>query len=258
MNNNQEHYVILSFSFRYETICCPFRKCKSHRRIHRTIILCWISSFIVAIPQLFIFEESLIPGSTNEYRCASTGYHAEWQRQLYFTIFASYVLFIPLICMSFWYIRIISVVGTSMKIWTQALGNETDKPSTAKLTTPTKIKTIKLALMIIIVFTVCWIPYLVFTLIEVYSDGRIHLPSWFDGTLQAICLLQSGLNPIIYMSFNKERRYSPVLVLAAASTASAKTDQKRHRYRRERGGSISFCSIGEEMYRRRGTSFTQF
>jgi hypothetical protein len=208
-----------------------------------------LSSFIVAIPQLFIFEQSLFPESLTKYRCASTGYTAEWQRYVYFTLFASYVLFIPVVCMTFWYIRIIRMVSTSSKIWTQNIRGQTTTVSSEFFTSPTKIKTVKLAMTIMIVFVACWTPYMVITLIEIYSNGRFHIPSWCDGVLQTICLIQSSLNPFIYMAFNQRRKYSPTLILAAASTYSQKSDRNKRRARRERGGSISFYSVAETPFR---------
>jgi gonadotropin-releasing hormone receptor len=204
-------------------------------------MICWLSSFIVALPQLFIFEQSLKPSSLTKYRCASTGYTAEWQRRVYFTIFASYVLVIPVLCMSVWYIRIISIVSTSKKNWTQNFNDQT-------ATSPTNVRTVKLALTIIIVFVVCWTPYMVITLIEIYSNGRFHTPPWLDGVLQTICLMQSGLNPFIYKAFNQRRKYSPTLILVAASTYSQKPDRRKLRERT--GGSISLCSIPETASRR--------
>ena len=86
-----------SIRFSYEAVCCPFRIRKSMGRIRRIILICWFSSFLVAIPQLFIFEQSSFPDRPTKYRCASTGYTAEWQRRVYFTIFAvmfsSFLLF---------------------------------------------------------------------------------------------------------------------------------------------------------------------
>jgi gonadotropin-releasing hormone receptor len=240
--------------FRYEAIVCPFRTCQSTARIRRVILLCWISSFLVALPQLFIFELSRLPGSTTKYRCASTGYTAEWQRRLYFTIFACYVLFIPVFCMTIWYIRIIRVVGTSIQVWTRnRRGQTTTTTSTTVFSTPVKMKTTKLALTIILVFIVCWTPYMVITLLEVYTNGRFRPPSWFDGVLQAICLLQSGLNPLIYLAFNRERKYPAILILAAASTMSQKSDRRQ----RERLGSVSFCSTGENSHRAKPISLLQ-
>lgn len=233
------------YLFRYEAVCCPFRTWKSPSHIRRIILICWICSFIIAIPQLFIFEQSEYPGRPTKYRCASTGYSAEWQRRVYFTTFASYILIIPVICMTIWYIRIIRIIGASTKIWSKNSSEQTTTLSTS----PTKIRTVKLAMTIIIVFVVCWTPYMVITLIEIYSNGRIRLPSWFDGILQTICLHQSGLNPLIYIAFNQKRKYSQTLILAAASIHSQKIDRRYRSHRRERGGSMSLCSLGETSFR---------
>lgn len=232
--------------FSYEAVCCPFRTWKSPSHIYRIIIICWLSSFLVAIPQLLIFEQSPLLGELKKYRCASTGYTAEWQRRVYFTIFASYVLFIPASCMTIWFIQIIRIIGASTKSWTKNQRGQTTTYSTSS----TKIRTVKLAMTIIIVFVVCWTPYMVITLIEIYSNGRIRSPSWLDGTLQTLCLHQSGLNPFIYLAFNQRRKYSTTLVLAAALTYSQKFDRKERFQRRERGGSISLCSLAETSFRK--------
>jgi hypothetical protein len=187
----------------------------------------------VAIPQLFIFEQSFYPGNSTKYRCASTGYTAEWQRRVYFTIFASYVLIIPVLCMTIWYIQIIHTINTSTKMWTQNIHR-------TSLTSSTKIRTVKLALTIIIVFVICWTPYMLITLIEIYSNGHFHKPSWLDGVLQIICLHQSGLNPLIYIAFNQKQKYSST---PATSTYSQKNS------RRQRPSAISSCSIAETQFR---------
>jgi hypothetical protein len=227
--------------FRYEAICCPFRSCTALRRVRRIIIICWLSSLIAAIPQLFIFEQSLIPESLTKYRCASTGYTAEWQRRVYFTIFACYLLVIPCVCMTIWYIKIIRVVASSTKVWIQKFRGQATAFLSSSATSPSKIKTVKLAMTIIIVFVACWTPYIVVTLIEIYSDRRLQIPSWLDGVLQTICLAQSGLNPFIYITFNQRRKHSTKLVLASARI----TSQKSAQHRRQRTKSTATCSITE-------------
>ncbi|CAF1166339.1 unnamed protein product [Rotaria sp. Silwood1] len=208
---------------RYEAICCPFRSCTALRRVRRIIILCWLCSLIAAIPQLFIFKQSLIKGSLNKYRCSSTGYTAEWQRRIYFTIFTCYLLIIPAFCMIIWYIKIIRVVASSTKIWMQKFHGQT----TTFLTSPAKFKTVKLAMTIIIVFVICWTPYIVLTLIEIYTNRYLHIPLWLDGVLQTICLAQSGLNPFIYITFNHRSKRLPTIFVASTRTSSLKCRSPR-------------------------------
>ncbi|CAF4409343.1 unnamed protein product, partial [Rotaria magnacalcarata] len=102
---------------RYEAVCCPLQSRITFLRVRRIILICWLSSLLTAIPQLFIFEQSFIPGSSTKYQCASTGYTAEWERRIYFTTFASYVLVIPAFCMTIWYIKIINVLTLSTHTW---------------------------------------------------------------------------------------------------------------------------------------------
>ena len=132
--------------------------------------------------------------------------------------------------MTIWYIKIVRVIGSSTKVWIQKIrGQTTTRFFSTPATSPSKIKTVKLALTIIIVFIICWTPYMLITLIEVYTHGRLRLPSWFDGVLQTISLLQSGLNPFIYITFNHRRKDSPTLILASARTSSIKYRQKQTR-----------------------------
>ncbi|UJR14597.1 hypothetical protein I4U23_001592 [Adineta vaga] len=212
---------------RYEAICCPFRSCTALRRVRRIIIICWLSSLIAAIPQLFIFEQSPMIQNPTKSRCASTGYTAEWQRRVYFTTFACYVLVIPAVCMTIWYTKIIHVVASSTKVWIQQIrGQTTTTYLSSSATSPAKIKTVKLAMTIIIVFVICWTPYIVITLIEIYSNGRLRIPSWLDGVLQMICLAQSSLNPFIYMTFNHRSKKSPTIILASIRRTSLKSPHR--------------------------------
>jgi hypothetical protein len=149
------------------------------------------------------------------------------------------------------YIRILRVVGKSTKVWTRKLhGQNKAVVSAIAQTSPTKVKTAKLAMTIILVFAICWTPYMALTLIEIYSNGRFRIPAWCDGVLQMICLLQSGLNPFIYLAFKQKRKYSPVLILAAAaSTYSQKRSPRTRVQRLEGSASMSFCSLGEKPTR---------
>lgn len=163
-----------------------------------------------------------------KFRCASTGYTAEWQRRVYFTTFACYVLVIPAVCMSICYIKIIHVVSSSTKVWIQQIrGQTTTTYLSSSATSPAKIKTVKLAMTIIIVFVICWTPYIVITLIEIYSNNRLRIPSWLEGVLQMICLLQSSLNPFIYMTFNHRSTKSPTIMLASIRRSSIKSPRRK-------------------------------
>jgi hypothetical protein len=146
--------------------------------------------------------------------------------------------------MTIWYIKIIRVIASSTKVWMQKIRGKTMTTFlSSPVTSPSKIKTVKLAMTIIIVFVVCWTPYMVVTLIEIYSNRRFRLPSWLDGVLQTISLVQSSLNPFIYVAFNRRRKEAPMVVLASARTQSPK---------RRTNGSSSSCSVVETTFSKNG------
>ncbi len=191
-----------------------------------------------------------MPQSLTKYRCASTGYTAEWQRRVYFTAFACYVLIIPAVFMTICYIKIIRVIGSSTNVWIRQIRSQTTTTTTflsAPATSPAKIKTVKLAMTIIIVFVICWTPYMFITLIEIYSDRRLRIPSWFEGVLQTICLVQSSLNPFIYIKFNHRRKHMPKIIHASTRTSLQNIQQRRHT-----NGSSSSGSMAETSFRTNG------
>ena len=121
--------------------------------------------------------------------------------------------------MTIWYIKIIRVVASSTQDWMQKMSDPTTKVLLSSSTSFAKVKTVQLAMTIIILFVICWTPYIVVTLIEIYSNRYFHMPSWFEGVLQTICLAQSSINPFIYIVFNHRRQRSPTIVLALARTS---------------------------------------
>ncbi len=149
--------------------------------------------------------------------------------------------------MTIWYLKIIHVIGSSTKVWIQKIHGQTTFLSSSA-TSPAKIKTVKLAMTIIIVFVLCWTPYMVITLIQIYSNGRLRLPSWFHGVLQTICFAQSGVNPFIYIQFNHRRKDTPTLILVSARISSQNCQQRKQRKDLSPSSSIAETSFRINCY----------
>ncbi|WAR09681.1 CCAPR-like protein, partial [Mya arenaria] len=66
-----------------------------------------------------------------------------------------------------------------------------------------KIKTVKMTLIIVIVFVLCWCPYFVFNLKDVYSESVNNSKTYHALTslIQSLAPLNSAANPIIYGVF---------------------------------------------------------
>ena len=111
---------------RYQVLVQPLRSLAGRPRIWKKVTAAWLLSFIVAIPQLFIFvqtDEGYHVDGSIKHLCRSQGYTAQWQRKVYFTYMTTYILVIPTIIMSFCYFNIIRVV------WKRTDSDHTEKGS---------------------------------------------------------------------------------------------------------------------------------
>ncbi|XP_074660553.1 gonadotropin-releasing hormone receptor-like [Tubulanus polymorphus] len=212
-------FLLTTMSFdRYLALCKPLSlRCSSARVRQWMIALSWVAALIFALPQLFIFVQ--IQKTNNgvvTYQCASKGYTAFWQRKVYFTFLASYILVIPSIIISFCYINIVRVV------WQQGRDFGLPKSCTSSTSTSTRstaytmrkcvsdqkaiprvrLRTIKMTLCIIILFIACWTPYFITHLVRIYSEYTIKPPRAVMAFAETVALLQSALNPILYGCFN--------------------------------------------------------
>ncbi|XP_035677751.1 neuropeptide S receptor-like [Branchiostoma floridae] len=189
---------------RHQAITKPLHF-QSESSARRMVALSWLLAFIVAVPQLLIFVEEERRSETGAVKrvCVSQGYTAEWQRKIYVTWLAFYVLVVPTIIISYCYIRI---------VWTLWHTESTcpTGPNCSRTRTDTiskaKIKTIKMTVCIILGFVTCWTPYFVVTLHDVYTGES--LPDVAYVIAETMALFNSAFNPIVYALFSVKRKRS--------------------------------------------------
>ena len=201
-------FILTAMSYdRYLALCRPMTLHGNlHAHARRLIIVCWILAFIFAIPQLLIFKQvpvGVFPDGEVVYGCKSRGYTAWWQRKIYFTFLATYILVIPTIIISYCYINVVRAVWRhDQGVITDKDGNSIRRERKSKSIPKAKIRTIKMTLCIICLFIVCWTPYFVVHLIHIWSEYTYHIPERVYVFAETIALLNSAINPILYGCFN--------------------------------------------------------
>ncbi|XP_066283846.1 gonadotropin-releasing hormone receptor-like isoform X1 [Branchiostoma lanceolatum] len=207
-------FILTALSFdRFIAITRPLNVNKnSTTAAKKTIALAWVLSFLFAVPQLFIFvqEERQASDGTLKYACVSQGYSSEWQRKVYVTWLAVYVLVCPSTIISYCYIKIIQTV------WRTASGRDHGRElrrTGCKTISRAKVKTIKMTLCIIIGFVTCWTPYFVVTLYEVFTGRK--LPEVAYVVAETMALFNSTFNPIVYGCFSLNLKQGLIEIFCA-------------------------------------------
>ncbi|CAH0563748.1 unnamed protein product [Brassicogethes aeneus] len=205
-------YVLVALSIdRYEAIRYPMKFSGSWKRAKCLIITAWLCSVLLSTPILILFKEESVQG---EMQCW-INLDAQWKWQLYVTLVSVSVFIIPACIITACYAIII------ITIWTKSnndafhrakkntpggrcMGIDDSKRASSRGLFPrAKIKTIKITFVIVSVFILCWSPYIVHDLLQVFDVIKQTQTNIAIATfIQSLAPLNSAANPIIYCIFS--------------------------------------------------------
>ncbi|XP_050733700.1 cardioacceleratory peptide receptor-like isoform X2 [Eriocheir sinensis] len=208
-------YVLVALSIdRYDAITHPMNFSGSWRRARRLVAVAWLLSAVFASPSLVFFKETSVDGVVQCW----IDFPKLWQWKLYMTLVTLTVFFFPTVIIAACYAVIVYTIwskGKVMTITTKALGprscektrpnpdDDCRRASSRGLIPKAKIKTVKMTLVIVFVFILCWSPYIFFDLLQVYG----YIPQTATNIavatfIQSLAPLNSAANPIIYCLFS--------------------------------------------------------
>ncbi|XP_076370026.1 cardioacceleratory peptide receptor-like [Tachypleus tridentatus] len=213
-------YMLVALSIdRYDAITHPMKFRGSWKRARILVVLAWGLSVLTSIPAIFLNEDLLVKGRVQCWIDLSP-----WQWKTYLMLVAMSLFFIPAL--------IISTCNTVIvyTIWTKgkAMGypkiqnnsvlskdsrvrhkasidsdNDNRRASSRGIIPKAKIKSVKMTLVIVFVFILCWSPYFIYDLLQVYGFIPISQTLIAVSTfIQALAPLNSAANPIIYCLFS--------------------------------------------------------
>ncbi|XP_023235066.1 cardioacceleratory peptide receptor-like isoform X1 [Centruroides sculpturatus] len=212
-------YVLVALSIdRYDAITHPMNFSGSWKRARILVASAWSLSALLSIPAIFLNEEEFIRGRPQCWIDLNT-----WQWQMYITMVAISLFFIPALIISACYSIIVYTIWTKSKIMTypklsksshsskdsavkqKCIENELERKRTSSrgIIPKAKIKTVKMTFVIVFVFILCWSPYFIYDLLQVYEYIPENQTSIAVSTfIQSLAPLNSAANPIIYCLFS--------------------------------------------------------
>ncbi|GJQ70238.1 GPRVPR1 [Trypoxylus dichotomus] len=213
-------YVLVALSIdRYDAITHPMNFSGSWKRARVLVVIAWMLSFLFSSPTIFLFEEKPIEGLSQCWIDLEP-----WQWQVYMTLVSLALFVIPALIIGGCYAVIVWTIWSKSKLiittghlpMRRQSDNHRDRPpryaneendcrraSSRGIIPRAKIKTVKMTFVIVFVFVLCWSPYIVFDLLQVYG----HIPKTQTNIaiatfIQSLAPLNSAANPVIYCLFS--------------------------------------------------------
>ncbi|XP_077863536.1 neuropeptide S receptor-like [Saccoglossus kowalevskii] len=215
-------YQLVALSIdRYDAIVHPMNFSGSDKRSMIMVISMWVVAFILAVPSPVFFEETVL--ENGEVQCWIE-LPQTWVWKPYSVILAFLLFFIPLVIVTFCYSVIIYTIWRKSKMMVPAkrrIFNEKNgnykrsskiksnsisakrSASSRGLIPKAKIKTIKMTLCIVLSFIVCWSPFTLWFILEIYGHiPKNDLTMTIHIIVQNLPSLNSATNPAIYGLFS--------------------------------------------------------
>ncbi|ALC46754.1 CcapR [Drosophila busckii] len=200
-------YVLVAMSIdRYDAITHPMNFSKSWKRARHLVAGAWVLSALFSLPILVLYEEKIVQGHPQCW--IELGSPMAWQ--VYMSLVSATLFAVPALIISACYAIIVKTIWAKGSIFvpTERPGfgaAATRRASSRGIIPRAKVKTVKMTLTIVFVFIICWSPYIIFDLLQVFgqiphSQTNIAIATF----IQSLAPLNSAANPLIYCLFSSQ------------------------------------------------------
>ncbi|XP_067827512.1 gonadotropin-releasing hormone II receptor-like [Heptranchias perlo] len=185
--------VVISMD-RHSAILNPFSFTSASHRTKLMLSMAWIASMLLAAPQLFIFQVQDVHGM-NFTQCVTYGSFTEHWHETFYNMFTFITLYvIPLTVMIICYTRILWEISKQMK---------ENKATISRMhndyVLKARMKTIKMTIIIVVSFIICWTPYYLLGLWYWFKPDILkNVPEYVNHVLFLFALLHTCSDPVIY------------------------------------------------------------
>ncbi|XP_062404737.1 putative gonadotropin-releasing hormone II receptor [Sardina pilchardus] len=218
--------VVISLD-RQSAILNPLAINKARRRNTIQLTVAWTLSVVLSLPQAFIFHQVTITSPAHFTQCLTLGtFQQRWQETLYNMFTFCFLFLLPLLIMVSCYTRILLEISRGM------LGNSSSaneirlRRSNNNIIPKARMRTLKMSIVIVGSFIVCWTPYYLLGLWYWFSpEGLVKtMPDSLTHLLFLFGLLNACLDPLTYGLFSLPlRRRRPAVTVEMESTTHVTT-----------------------------------
>lgn len=191
------HVVIVISLDRQHAILRPLRALNAHQRNRRMLAAAWTLSVVLATPQLFVFRLSKAQ-DVDFTQCATHGsFSQHWQETVYNMFHFTTLYVCPLVVMVWCYSCIL--LHIHHQATAQRAGEWSLRRSGTDVIPKARMKTVKMSVVIVLSFVVCWTPYYLLGVWYWFQPEVLeYTPEYVHHSLFVFGNLNSCLDPLIY------------------------------------------------------------
>ncbi|KAM9773965.1 pyroglutamylated RF-amide peptide receptor [Syngnathus typhle] len=206
---------------RYLGIVFPLRmrQQSASERAYKMLGLVWTASLVVGSPMLFVQQLKVKYDFVYERRhvCCQEIWQSRSERQAYTTFIMVALFLFPLAAMLFLYTRIAFELWIRKRVGDSSVLNAMNDRERLKMDRKKK-RAVKMMIIIVLLFTVCWAPFHTVHMLFEYHDLENKLDdvtlNMTVAVVQAIGFFNSFNNPIVYAFMNENFKKSCVSALS--------------------------------------------
>ncbi|XP_050563772.1 gonadotropin-releasing hormone receptor [Spodoptera frugiperda] len=204
---------------RWLAVKYPMRSMATATRSGRLVIIAWVLSLVLSVPQAVVFRVAQGPFIEEFHQCVTHGFYTErWQEQAYTTLSLIFMFILPLVILVSTYVSTVRTIAKSEKVFKPEVRRQekyfTPDMNRRRLIDRAKMKSLRMSVVIVAAFLIWWTPYyvmmIIFTFLNPDKDQSEELLSgiFFFG------MSNSLVNPVIYGAFhlwpkkNRSHRHS--------------------------------------------------
>uniref|UniRef100_A0A3Q1BKV4 G-protein coupled receptors family 1 profile domain-containing protein n=1 Tax=Amphiprion ocellaris TaxID=80972 RepID=A0A3Q1BKV4_AMPOC len=210
---------------RYMAIIHPLQQRLSSTQTRVVIAVIWMLALLLAFPQYHYSSTALLPGRTVCYIDWPENTSVDFKK-IYYVCVALLIYFLPLCIMGWAY----TTVGVTL--WASEIPGDSSEHYKEQLTA--KRKVVKMMIVVVCTFAVCWLPYHIYFLLHQFFPELFEQLYIQQVYLAVMWLAMSSTmyNPIIYYCLNSRFRagFQQVFCCYTPAVAKEELELKSPRY----------------------------
>ncbi|XP_003690609.1 gonadotropin-releasing hormone II receptor [Apis florea] len=194
-------FVLVCISMdRYYAVIKPLQLWDVDKRGKIMLSFAWVGSIVCSLPQTIVFHLETHPNITWYSQCVTFNAFPTYTHEITYSLFGMIMMYwFPLVVIIYTYTSIL------LEIRRRSKKSEDDKirRSSIGFLTRAKIRTLKMTVIIIAVFFICWTPYYVMSLwYWIDRNSAYKIDQRIQKGLFLFACTNSCMNPIVYGAFN--------------------------------------------------------